>query len=152
MVFLGFGGGLHVLEISRLDLCKSRMKECSIAQDLYLYCCLALDLVTVAPPWLRGSFQIQILLDPTRRGTTARMARYYRSHGTTASMARYYRSHGTTASVARYYRAPCGTNVVLLPQSRYYRDPSRYYRVWSSSKTLVSHPMAVPPSVTSIAC
>ena len=104
-----------------------------------MYCCLALDLITVAPPWLRGSFQIQILLDPTRRGTTARMARYYRSHGTTAPR-------------ARYYRASCGTKTLLLPQPRYYRDPARYYRIWSCTKPLVPQTMADLPWLTSIAC
>ena len=78
-------------------------------------------------------------LDLTRRGTTARVARYYRLHGTTALR-------------ERYYRALCGTKILLLPQPRYYRALAQYYRVWSSTNLLVPHAMAVLPWLTSFAC
>ena len=96
-----------------------------------MYCCLALDLITVAPPWLRGSF---LDSNPVKFDAT-----------------RYYRSHGTTAPRARYYRASCGTKTLLLPQPRYYRDPARYYHIWSCTKPLVPQTMADLPWFTSIA-
>ena len=78
-------------------------------------------------------------LDLTRRGTTARLARYYRLHGTTAPR-------------ERYYCALCGTKILLLPQPRYYRALAQYYRVWSSTNILVPQAVAVLPWLTSIAC
>ena len=111
-----------------------------VLHRIYLYCCLALDRITVAPPLFSGSFSdSNRQLDLTRRGTTARLARYYRLHGTTALR-------------ERYYRALCGTKILLPLQPRYYRDLARYYRVWSSTNLLVPHAMAVLPWLTSFAC
>ena len=87
-----------------------------VLHRIYLYCCLALDRITVAPPLFRGSFSdSNRQLDLTRRGSTARLVWYYRLSG-------------TTAHLARYYRTRCGTKVLLLLPPRYYRDLARYYR------------------------
>ena len=111
-----------------------------VLHRIYLYCCLALDRITVAPPLFHGSLSdSNQQLDLTRRGTTAHLGRYYRLHG-------------TTALPERYYRALCGTKSLLPLQQRYYRDLAWYYRVWSSTNLLVPHAMAVLPWLTSFAC
>ena len=57
---------------------------------------------------------------------------------------------GTTACLARYYRTHCGTKTLLPLQPRYYRASHGTTATWSGTKILVPQALAVLPWITSI--